>query len=46
MTTGQVSVIKKAWRALAAKKQLKGAMVKIGANNSLIEAFEAGWLVF
>lgn len=46
VTTGQSSVIKKAWRALAAKKQFKGSVGTIGLSNSLFEAFEAGWLVF
>ena len=46
VTTGQTSEIKKVWRALAAKKQFKGSMSKIDANNSLFDAFEAGWLVF
>ena len=46
VTTGQSSAIKKAWRALAAKKQFKGSVGKIGLSNSLFEAFEAGWLVF
>ena len=46
VTTGQASEIKKVWRALAAKKQFKGSMGKIEGNNSLYDAFEAGWLVF
>lgn len=46
VTTGQSSAIKKAWRALAAKKQFKGSVGTIGLSNSLFEAFEAGWLVF
>ena len=46
VTAGQASAIKKAWRALAAKKQFKGSTGKIDANNSLFDAFEAGWLVF
>ncbi|MBU3611857.1 cupin domain-containing protein [Polynucleobacter sp. MG-27-Goln-C1] len=46
VTTGQASAIKKAWRALAAKKEFKGSIGKIEANNSLFEAFLAGWLVF
>jgi 50S ribosomal protein L16 3-hydroxylase len=46
VTAGQAVSIKKAWRALAAKKQFKGSIGKIDANNSLFDAFEAGWLVF
>jgi 50S ribosomal protein L16 3-hydroxylase len=46
VTTGQTGATQKAWRALASKKQFQGSMVKIEENDSLFEAFEAGWLVF
>jgi 50S ribosomal protein L16 3-hydroxylase len=46
MTTNQAAPIQAAWRALAANRQFKGSILKNGSNNSLFEAFEAGWLVF
>jgi 50S ribosomal protein L16 3-hydroxylase len=46
VTAGQANMIKKAWRTLATQKQFTGSIGEIGANNSLFEAFEAGWLVF
>jgi 50S ribosomal protein L16 3-hydroxylase len=46
MTDGQNASIQAAWRSLASSKQFKGSLGKIGANNSLFEAFEAGWLLF
>jgi 50S ribosomal protein L16 3-hydroxylase len=46
MTSGQTAPIEKAWRSLAAKKMLNGDVREIGLDNSLFEAFKAGWLVF
>jgi 50S ribosomal protein L16 3-hydroxylase len=46
VTDGQTSLIKMAWRSLAARKQYQGSIGKIESNSSLFEAFEAGWLVF
>ena len=46
MTEGQNTQTQKAWRSLAAKKKFKGATGKIDRQNSLFEAFKAGWLVF
>jgi 50S ribosomal protein L16 3-hydroxylase len=46
MTSGQTALIEKAWRSLAAKKMLNGDVGEIGLDNSLFEAFKAGWLVF
>jgi 50S ribosomal protein L16 3-hydroxylase len=46
VTDGQSSAIKTAWRSLAAKRQFKGVLGQVEPNNSLFEAFEAGWLVF
>jgi len=46
VTSGQTGKTQKAWQSLAAKKEFKGAIGEIVANNSLFEAFEAGWLVF
>ncbi|MBU3636246.1 cupin domain-containing protein [Polynucleobacter sp. es-MAR-4] len=46
VSNSQARPIQLAWRSLAAKKQFKGKIGKIGSNNSLFEAFEAGWLVF
>lgn len=46
MTSKQPALIQAAWRSLAASRQFKGAIRKIDANNSLFEAYEAGWLVF
>lgn len=46
MTNGQPASVQVAWRSLASSKQFKGSLGKIGLNNSLFEAFEAGWLLF
>jgi len=46
MTSNQAAEIQAVWRALAASRQFQGSIGKNGANNSLFEAFEAGWLVF
>jgi 50S ribosomal protein L16 3-hydroxylase len=46
MTGGQTAPVQAAWRLLASSKQFKGSLGKIGVNNSLFEAFEAGWLLF
>jgi 50S ribosomal protein L16 3-hydroxylase len=46
MTEGQNAQTKKAWRSLAAKKKMTGALGEMSEDNSLYEAFEAGWLVF
>ena len=46
MTSGQASATQKAWRSLAAKKRVTGAVGEITPENSLFSAFEAGWLVF
>jgi len=46
MTHGQTASVQAAWRSLASSKQFKGSLGKIGINNSLFEAFEAGWLIF
>lgn len=46
MTAGQTSATQKAWHLLAQKKQYRGACGEIKSNNSLLEAFEAGWLFF
>jgi 50S ribosomal protein L16 3-hydroxylase len=46
MTNGQNALTQAAWRSLASSKQFTGSLGKIGSNNSLFEAFEAGWLLF
>jgi 50S ribosomal protein L16 3-hydroxylase len=46
VTSGQATPTQKAWRTLAAKKLIKGPIGNIEANNSLFEAYQAGWLVF
>jgi 50S ribosomal protein L16 3-hydroxylase len=46
MTEGQNTQTKKAWRSLAAKKKMTGLLGEMSEDNSLFEAFEAGWLVF
>ena len=46
MTGGQTAPVKAAWRSLASSKEFTGSLEKIGINNSLFEAFEAGWLLF
>jgi len=46
MTKGQTTVVQAAWRSLASSKQFKGSLGKMGLNNSLFEAFKAGWLLF
>ncbi|WP_438979188.1 cupin domain-containing protein [Polynucleobacter sp.] len=46
VTSGQTGKTQRAWQSLAAKKEFQGAIGAIEANNSLFEAFEAGWLVF
>ena len=45
MTDGQTESTKKAWRSLAANKGFQGSIGKIRSDNTLFEAFEAGWLV-
>lgn len=46
MTNGQNSNTKTAWRSLASKRQFKGSINTLESNNSLFDAFAAGWLVF
>jgi 50S ribosomal protein L16 3-hydroxylase len=46
VTSKQTGPTQKAWRALAAKKQVKVKAGEIDLRCSLFEAFEAGWLVF
>ncbi|OZA77198.1 cupin domain-containing protein [Polynucleobacter sp. 39-46-10] len=46
MTSNQPTLIQAAWQSLAASRQFKGTIGKIGSKNSLFEAFDAGWLVF
>ena len=46
VTTGQVGSIQTAWRSLAAKRYFMGRLEQFQADNSLFEAYEAGWLVF
>lgn len=46
MTGGQTAATQAAWRSLASNKEFTGSLGKIGINNSLFEAFEAGWLLF
>ena len=46
MTDGQNALTQAAWRSLASSKQFTGSLGKIAVNNSLFEAFEAGWLLF
>ena len=46
MTSKQTGPTQKAWRLLAAKKQVKIKVAKIDSGNSLFGAFEAGWIVF
>jgi 50S ribosomal protein L16 3-hydroxylase len=46
MTSGQTASIQKAWRSLAASKQVQGNLGGAPAESSLFEAFEAGWLIF
>jgi 50S ribosomal protein L16 3-hydroxylase len=46
MTNGQNSNTKTAWRSLASKRQFKGSVNTLESNNSLFDAFAAGWLVF
>ena len=46
MTEGQNASTQAAWRSLASSKQFTGSTGKIGLNNSLFGAFEAGWLLF
>ncbi|CAM3759405.1 cupin domain-containing protein [Polynucleobacter arcticus] len=46
MTSDQEARIQKAWRALAAKKQINGPIGAVAPDNSLFEAFTAGWLIF
>jgi 50S ribosomal protein L16 3-hydroxylase len=46
MTNGQSPPTKAAWRSLASKRQFKGAIKTLGPDNSLFDAFAAGWLVF
>ena len=46
MTSGQARPTQIAWRSLAAKKRISGAVGEISPENSLFSAFEAGWLVF
>ena len=46
MTTGQRASTARAWQSLAAQKQVIGVMDNIGPEDSLFEAFKAGWLYF
>lgn len=46
MTNGQSPPTKAAWRSLASKRQFKGAIKTPEPDNSLFDAFAAGWLVF
>jgi 50S ribosomal protein L16 3-hydroxylase len=46
MTDRQTAAVAKAWRLLAAEKQLCGDVEEMGSENSLFEAFKAGWLNF
>ena len=47
MTTGQPGEVQKAWRSLARTKLLKATKVdEVDTDNSLFEAYQAGWLVF
>lgn len=46
MTSNQSSPTQKAWRSIAAQKQVKVRIGELTKGNSLFEAFEAGWLVF
>jgi 50S ribosomal protein L16 3-hydroxylase len=46
MTHGQGSPTKAAWRSLASKRQFKGPINKLKPDNSLFNAFTAGWLIF
>jgi len=46
MTSGQTTLTAKAWHTLAAKKQLTGAFGGLRPDNSLFEAYKAGWLNF
>jgi 50S ribosomal protein L16 3-hydroxylase len=46
MTHQQTAPVVRAWRSIAAKKQLIGMTGKLEPNNSLFQAFKAGWLNF
>jgi 50S ribosomal protein L16 3-hydroxylase len=46
VTAGQPIPTQKAWRSLAAKKRFNGFIGQLSADNSLLEAFSAGWLIF
>lgn len=46
MTNGQSSTTKTAWRSLASKKEFKGSIKSLQPDNSLFDAFSAGWLIF
>jgi 50S ribosomal protein L16 3-hydroxylase len=46
MTRGQTTSVQAAWHSLASSKKFRGSIGKIGAKNTLFEAFEAGWLLF
>lgn len=47
VTTHQTPQIQAAWKALASKKELKtGKLSQNNPENSLYEAYQAGWLVF
>jgi 50S ribosomal protein L16 3-hydroxylase len=46
MTEGQNAQTKKAWRSLAAKKKTMVTLGEMNEENSLFDAFQAGWLVF
>lgn len=46
VTAGQTASTVRAWRVLAAHKQLIGSVGRIEPGNSLFEAFKAGWLNF
>jgi 50S ribosomal protein L16 3-hydroxylase len=46
MTHQQTAAVARAWRSIAAKKQLIGTVGKLEPDNSLFQAFKAGWLNF
>jgi len=46
MSNGQRPPIKASWRSLASKRQFKGSINNLEPDNSLFQAFAAGWLVF
>ena len=47
MTLGQTMATKKAWHNLASKRSFKGMQFKpMKAEDSLLQAYQAGWLIF